>query len=281
MLREFAPALVVFLVLLGGCRRQHFPGEPGSDQPYPVCLKDDGGAPLLETVPFPFFGQVHPEGETYQRLRLPDPLLERMVLEQYQLQRRGSCWRLTVRQEWVRQATDVEVIFDEALVPLRAWKRMTIPGSNRDDGHAEIRRYDLRDDPITIKSRTAKGQVTYEVLRGGHPKALIGPGRGILSMWIRRAKLAVGTKVREPVLDFREPIEKIRDVTLKREPDRWEPSLNRTVRVYTIYGSEAVFTDDTDAVVGDLAGLRPSAIFDSPEPPLAPLFGEPDPIHTP
>jgi hypothetical protein len=53
------------------------------------------------------------------------------------------------------------------------------------------------------------------------------------------------------------------------------------VRVYTIYGRESVFADESDAVLGDLAGLRPHEFAGTPEPPPMPMYGTPDPVHTP
>ena len=91
-------------------------------------------------------------------------------------------------------------------------------------------------------------------IRGARPTAIIGPGRGLLTPWIQRAHLAVGGRARESVLDVRESMEVIRDVTLARLEDRDDPTLGH-VRVYTIYGREPVFTNDEDVVVGDLMGL--------------------------
>ena len=76
-------------------------------------------------------------------------------------------------------------------------------------------------------------------------------------MWIKRARLAPGEKVRELVLDIR-ALEKIELVTLLREPDMDHEELGR-VRVYTFYGRETVFADEQDRIVGDLAGMRRGA----------------------
>ena len=54
-----------------------------------------------------------------------------------------------------------------------AWRRTTIPGVNREDGAADIRRYELRTPEVTIKRRTAEGRIEYEVLRGPRPRAVI------------------------------------------------------------------------------------------------------------
>src|SRR5690606_3859672 len=106
-----------------------------------------------------------------------------------------------------------------------------------------------------------------------------GPGRGLISMWIRRAKLEVGQKVRELALDIR-GLEKIGMVTLRREQDIQHDLLGK-VRVYTIYGREAVFTNEDNVVVGDLAGLLPDHLVHLPRPREVPMYGPVDPVNTP
>jgi hypothetical protein len=216
--------------------------------------------------------------------------LERNVTETFRIEDRGCETVFVGRQEWPIQSADFEVIYDEHKVPIRVWKRMTVPGAKRADGYADIRRYELRTPEVTITRHTADGQTKYEILKpggkttvaaGAKPVAVVGPGRGVLTMWIQRAKLSVGERVRELVLDFREMVELLEEATLTREDDRFEPSLGKTVRVYTVYGREAVFADDDDFVIGDLAGLRPSDTVEIPEPVPTPLFGEPDPVNTP
>ncbi|MFO0678700.1 MAG: hypothetical protein U0169_19365 [Polyangiaceae bacterium] len=272
-----------------GCKRRHVEVATAPEFPYPTCV--DGGALPGPYVAFPFAlgfvpdagasGRVPSDLSVRGRLRLADPIVERGMIEKFEVRRDACLWTVSVRQEWSRQSTDVEAVFDETFTPIRVWKRMTIPGSSRPDGHGEIRRYEFRGPEVSIKAKRADGTEHLEVLKGAVPKAVIGPGRALLTMWMKRAKLAVGDKVREPVLDFREMVEVIQPVTLKREPDREEPSLGRRVRVYTIYGREPVFTDDDDVVLGDLAGLRPSETLTTPEPTPAPMFGVPDPVHTP
>ena len=66
----------------------------------------------------------------------------------------------------------------------------------------------------------------------------------------------------ELVLDFRDMVESLEEGTLERNEDLFEPTLGKKVRVYTFFGRETVFADDTDAVIGDLAGMRPSDIAD-------------------
>ena len=116
---------------------------------------------------------------------------------------------------------------------------------------------------------------------GARVGVLIGPGRGILTVWLKRAKLKVGGKTDELVLDFRNPLESLEIGSLERDADRFEPSLAKNVRVYTFFGQETVFADDDDVVLGDLSGMRPSDALSTPEPAPLPTFGGPDPVHTP
>jgi len=87
--------------------------------------------------------------------------------------------------------------------------------------------------------------------------------------------------VREHVLDMRELLETLRPVTLRRDPDLYVAALGRTVRVYTVYGRESVFADESDTVIGDLAGMLPADRVTTPAPLPMPRYGEPDPVHTP
>ena len=268
--QRLACALPVFATMLAaiapGCRRQHIAVDNVPEVPYPSC----GNRPL-------------PEGEVLatQHLRAGDTSLERQVNERYEIRRRDCLVIASVRQEWPRATADVEAVYDASGNPLRVWKRMTIPGVIRPDGMADTRRYELRTPEVTIKHRSSDGHVSYEILRGEKPRVIIGPGRGLLTVWIRRAHLAVGQRVREPALDVREQVEVIRHVTLQREPDMYLPWLGHTARVYTFYGRETVFADDQDTVIGDLAGLRPATLVPGPEPAPMPLYGTPDPVHTP
>ena len=272
--------LVALVLVCGGllaCRpRKQEEMASGPELPYPTCPAaagegSDGATP-------PAAPDVLAEGDLRGQ---EESMSEGAARERFRLERRGCLVVYTGRQEWALGATDVEVVFDEELRPLRAWKRMTLPLSERDDGHADVRRYELRTEAAVLKQRRPDGEVRWAKIRGARPTAVIGPGRGLLTAWIRRAHLAVGDKVREPVLDFREMLEVVREVTLRREADRFDPALGRTVRVYTIYGREAVFTDEEDVVLGDLAGMRPASSVASPERPSAPLFGAPDPVGTP
>lgn len=247
-------------------RRKHVRVASVPELPYPSC----GDRPLPP-------GEVIAAGH----LRSGPEMLERHVVERFEVRRRDCLHVATVHQEWPLAITDLEVVYDADLLPLRVWKRGTIPGVRRADGHADTRRYELRTPEVTIKRRTPEGETLHEILRGGRPQAVLGPGRGLLTMWFRRARLGVGQRRRELVLDVRAELETIQPVTLRREPDRYEPSLGRTVRVYTVLGRESVFADENDVVVGDLAGLRPHHTLRTPPPAPLPTYGPPDPVHTP
>jgi hypothetical protein len=120
-----------------------------------------------------------------------------------------------------------------------------------------------------------------KVPQGAPLEAVIGPGRGIITAWLKRARLPVGAKVKQLVLDFRSMYENLELATLERRPDQFEPAYGKDVRVYTFFGRETVFADENDVVIGDLAGMRPSALLDTPEPPPLPTFGGADPVGTP
>ena len=258
---------LALLATLAGCerfRRKHIPVETLEELGYPSC-----GAQVLGP------GEVLAE----EHLRSGPTHNDRNIVERYSVRARDCVVAFSARQEWPLGATDVEVLYDRALMPLRIWKRMTVPGLKDAGAKAEIRRYELRTDPVGIKWRAPSGKVAFEQLKGGRPRAVIGPGRGMLSMWIRRARLAPGQKVRELVIDVR-ALEKIEPVTLLREPDMMHPELG-PVRVYTFYGRETVFANEQDLVIGDLAGLRPDRTLTTPAPPPIPLFGIVDPANTP
>lgn len=256
-------ASLLLLATVTSCKRKHVPVDRVPELAYPSC----GGAPLPE-------GEVLAEGF----LRAGVYSVERLLTERYTLRRRGCLHTLTVRHE-TPLATDVEVVYDENLTALRVWKRITIP-NQRGGAVADVRRYELRTPEVTI-TRSNNGVRSYEILRGDRPTVVLGPGRGLLTAWIRRARLAVGGRVREVVLDMRDPVEVIRLATLRREPDQYVPEFRRTLRVYTFYGRESVFADEHDAVVGDLAGLRLDSVVTTPAPPPQPMYSPPDPVHTP
>lgn len=218
---------------------------------------------------------------TEQRLRSGSDDTRETIAERYRIEKRGCHYVMTVRQEWAKQIADVELIYDEGMLPLRAWVRLTAPSSMRPDGQAEFKRYELRTPQVTIKRRDAAGQVELEELRFGQkPAALIGPGRGAISIWLKRAKLEPGQKTSEIALDIR-GVEKLAPVTLLRQPDQYVEALGRTVRVYTFLGRETVFANENDDVIGDLAGLVTEDRATSPAPPPMPTFQPLDPVGTP
>lgn len=256
---------LVAALLSPACRRKHLPVSSVPQLPYPQC----GAAPLPA-------GEVIAEGH----LRSGPFSVEQLVNERFSLRQRDCLYTVTVRQEWPRGIADVEVVYDRAWQPLRAWRRLTVPGAPRPDGMADIRRYELRTPTITV-TRLHNGARSYEVLRGDRPTVVLGPGRGLITAWIRRAHLGVGDRVREVALDIRGALETVRPVVLRREPDQYMAEYGRTLRVYTVYGRESVFADEHDVVVGDVAGLRQDAVLRTPAPPALPLYGAPDPVNTP
>lgn len=261
-------ALVAGLALLSGCerfKRKHIPVEQLAELGYPTC----------EGKAAPGEGTLLAEGH----LRSGPNHNDKFIVERFAVLARDCVVTLQGRQEWPLGTTDFEVVYDQNLTPLRIWKRMTVPSLPNAGERAEIRRYELRTEPIGIKRRAPDGHISFEQLKGDKPHAVIGPGRGLISMWLRRARLAPGQKVREPVIDVR-ALEKVELVTLMREPDMDHPELGK-VRVYTFYGRETVFADENDVVVGDLAGLRPDRLLSKPPPPAIPTFGVVDPVNTP
>lgn len=220
-------------------------------------------------------GKLLYEGE----MRAGPTMLDQAIVERYRFEDKGCVIVGTIRQEWPAGTADVEVIFDSDYLPLRAWKRMTLPARADPEKEAEITLYELRSDPPTIVHRDRKGAVSHFVLRGETPTAVVGPGRGLISAWIQKSRLAVGQKSREHILDFR-GLEKIDEVTIRRDPPKTVPKLGSS-EVYTVFGRESVFTNQSGWVVGDLRGMLPSELVESPRPPPIPLYGQPDPVSTP
>lgn len=274
--RVVAGALVLLAGVSAGCKRRHVPVASEPELGYPACGdagRDEGGTLVASG-----------------HLRSGPLSTDKNVVERFRLTRTSCGYTFRSRQEWPLDISDVEVRYDAALTPLWAWKRMTMAGARRADGDADTRRYELRTGEVFIKRRDARGDLTLEkLLPGGRMRvppgarvtAVVGPGRGIITAWIRRAHLPVGGKTTDLVLDFRALVESVEMGTLEREPDQLEPSLGGVVRVYTFFGRETVFADQNDVVVGDLAGLRPSDRLTTPEPPPLPLYGAPDPAHSP
>lgn len=263
-------------MLGGGCRRKHVPVTSSPELGYPVCA--DAGA-------------VDPGASVaHGELRAGPVSADRSVVERFELRRTSCGFTFTSRQEWPLAIADVEVHYDAALAPIWAWKRLTSAASRRPDGNADIRRYELRTGEVFIKRRDASGQITLQRLlpggrmkapEGGRVGAVITPGRGGITPWLRRARLPVGGKTQDLVLDFRDMVESLEVGTLERMPDQVQADMGRTVRVYTFFGKETVFADDADVVIGDLAGMRPSGTVALPMPAPLPTFEPIDPAHTP
>jgi hypothetical protein len=264
------------LVVAGaGCRRKHVPVDTVPELGYPACgdAGDDRGAAVADG-----------------HIRAGPTSAESNVVERFELRRTACGYTLRSRQEWPLAIADVEVRYDADLTPLWAWKRLTMAGSPRPDGNADIRRYELRTGEVFIKRRDPAGELTLQkLLPGGRAsippgakvEAIVGPGRGTITPWLRRAHLPEGGKTRALVLDFRDMVEAVEEATLERSPDQVEAGYGGKVRVYTFFGRETVFADEHDVVIGDLAGMRPSDSLTTPEPAALPEYGGPDPVHTP
>jgi len=219
-------AAAICLCLLAACKRKHVPVDAVPELGYPACGDEN----------------AHDAGRTVAsgHLRSGPYSAEKNVVERFELVRTACGYTFRSRQEWPLDISDVEVRYDADLTPLWVWKRMTIAGSTRPDGNADIRRYELRTGDVFIKRRVAtKGLFMEKLLPGGRMKvpegarvgAVVGPGRGLITVWLKRARLPVGGKTRELVLDFRDMFEVIEMATLERNPDRVEPSLGKTLHV--------------------------------------------------
>lgn len=186
------------------------------------------------------------------------------VVERYRWERRGCLWALTVHQEWPRQVTDVELVYDAELRPLRAVKRMASPEAP--EVALDTRLYEFQGEHPRMLRESREGR-EYFRFEGPEPVALIAPGRAMLIPWVASARLSEAEVARGPVFDLRELVERQEDGQLRRDPDRQDPVLG-PVRVYTFYGRETVFTDERGVVVGDLSGLLDASHVAAPLPPV-------------
>ena len=175
---------------------------------------------------------------------------------------------------------DVEVVWDAAGKPLRAWKRVTTPGA-RDGDAGDITLYELRTHDVTITHRGTGGVSDYARVRGARPTAVITESHGLLGPWITRAHLAVGQQTHARALDTTLPATVEDSALLVRKPDLRRTDLGGNAHVYSVYGRDSVFTDGQDVVVGDLAGLRPAPPGGTRPFPPQPLYGGADPCGTP
>lgn len=220
-----------------------------------------------------------PRPVAHGALRAGEQMRENTMRESFELLEDDCHLIARTSVDWALGGTDVEVLYDREGLPLRAWKRATSPGPQPIAERSDLRVYDLLGDPIMMR-RGAEGTVESWRFRAGHPRVVIAPGRGILSMWLRRAHLAVGGRLRELAVDLRDNIEVLREVTLLRLDDRDDPELGH-VRVYTIYGREPIFANDEDVVVGDMMGMRPASRVHGSLPPRLERDGPMDPRRVP
>lgn len=255
---------LLLALALGGCEGCETPRRSVATLPeldYPTCDAE----PLPE-------GEVIASGV----LRSGPTMREQDVAERFEIRRRGCVTVVRVAHEWPLGTSDLDAVFDDDLAPLRVWKRTTMPDASGPVGHRDVQVVELRTDPVGLTRRTASGAWERFELRGPKPRAILGPGRGLMTMWFRRAQLPEGGRVREAVLDVREPMAEIREVTLQRLEDREVEGLGR-VRVYTIFGREPILTDEHDVVVGDLFGMRAASSVEGPIPDPLPDPGPIDP----
>ena len=184
---------LAFVLQAGACKRRHVPVAAEPELGYPAC----GDAGEERTDDAAVVARGH--------LRAGPLSQEKNVVERFELRRTTCGFMLRSRQEWPLAISDVEVHYDAGLTPLWVWKRMTIAGSRRADGDADTRRYELRTGDVFIKRRDAKGELTLEKLlaggrvtapQGAQVGAVVGPGRGVITAWLKRERLAVGQKVR-------------------------------------------------------------------------------------
>lgn len=274
LLRRALGSLLVLTIGCDGCVGQARVGRVAK-MPYPLC-----GKSKVEK------GKLLARGH----LRSGPLMRDQSVVERFELRQRSCLYAMTVRQEWPMGIADVEALYDLKWRPMRVWKRMTLPANSRGraaDNKAgskgqfdDTRLYQVSPDRVTLIHRDPEGEMHYRVLKGPRPLAVVGPGRGLLVPWLRKANLEVGEKDRVPVLDFRH-LAKIKTVALKREEDRAMEVYGGKIRVYTVFGREAVFANRKDVVVGDLAGLRPDATLGTSRPRALSSYAEPDPVSTP
>ncbi|MFO0680621.1 MAG: hypothetical protein U0234_01155 [Sandaracinus sp.] len=231
------------------------------DRGYPAC--EEGAAPATQA-------------SVSRELRAGPVMTEQSVVESFSLEARGCHVVYTGHEEWAMGSTDLEIVYDATRRPLRVYMRSTAPGPQAPAARTDVRVYDFRGAHVELTRRAPLAEIERLQYRAPTPGVVIATGRGALTPWIQRAHLAVGEQVREPVLDIRERVEIIRDVTLRREEDRDDSRIGH-VRVYTIYGREPVYTDDADVVIGDMMGLVPAALVTRERDPVVPTDGPPSP----
>ncbi|MGB0678500.1 MAG: hypothetical protein ACPGUV_02435 [Polyangiales bacterium] len=250
---------VLCLMLCGGvlgCGRNAQSAAPKPLLPYPAC---EGKSAL--------HGGTELAGGT---LRAGPWMRNRDVVERFVLYDRGCVYVMRVHQAWPLGISDVDAVFDRDYRPLRVWMRTMMPSRDgRRVAAQDTRLVEMRRLPVRFERRGRSDRRRARVLAQTRPIAAIGPGRTLLTAWLRAAQLAPGNKERGPVLDLRgAPV--VRPTTLVRRPDRWVRPLRRRLRVYTFLGRETIYADDNDTVVADLAGLWPASKVSAPMPPALP-----------
>lgn len=263
-MRSHAAILLAIIACMGGCKLHRVERSSVPQLPYPSC-----GDSLL------------PEGTVVASgvLRAGSFMREQTFVERFEVRDRACLRIATARLEMASEMFDLEVVYDDHGMPLRVWRRITVPGINAPDGNPDIRKYELRTPQVTISRRSPEGR-SFAELRGARPHAVITQSHALLTSWIQHARLSVGQAVRETVLDIT-AADTLQIAELKREPDLTREDLGGRVRVYTLYGRDTVFTDDNNVVVGDLAGLRRASLIHTPMPPPQPTYGGADSVGTP
>ncbi len=179
--------------------------------------------------------------------------IDRGSWERFELRARGCHRVVTVHREGPQSVLDSEVVFDDAMRPIRAWRRIGRPALR--GIQYDTRTYEFRTPVVTITRVEANGTRTYEELRSKEKATVvIAPGAAAMTVWIQSARLSEGTRVDAWVLDLRKPLEFARRSTLRREQDMQVDGLGR-VRVYAL-DEEGFFTDASDRVIGTLSGMR-------------------------
>ena len=104
-----------------------------------------------------------------------------------------------VRQTWPISTAEVDIVYDPEGLPIRVWRRTTMPDAHSSVGHLDLRVYDLSSGAsVRMARRGPNGEREGVAIAGPRPRVIIAPGRGALSAWFQSADLEVGARVREP-----------------------------------------------------------------------------------
>jgi len=139
---------------------------------------------IVPDIPYPVDGE--PELELERVLRSGPVMRDREVVERFELLRAGDLRVVRVRQEWPLGTADLDVVYDADGLPLRVWRRTTMPSASDRVGHRDLRVYDLSGDEVVVAHRGPDGSTEGAAIRGTRPRAVIGPGRGVLAAGIQR-----------------------------------------------------------------------------------------------